>query len=397
MDSASGGQPKANSTDASLAREKVFEAYRNPHGKTINPVSNNTQKLDTNNSNSTNIFSSGAKSQSTAISNADWQKYHSAWQNYYQKYYNEYYSKAAKTYVEAEKLKFMREQADEKQITGGATLPRKTSDDVYDQVSQNLRIKIQNLAITRAKKTRRHKRLIPFFISLAVAIFFLFLQYNRLIFAPIIAYVAPGNAKDSEIQELDPTISQKPGPDPKLIIPKLNVNVPVAFGISNDESTVMNAMNHGVAHFAIPGADAFPGQIGNTVITGHSAGDIYSNNQYKFIFSGLERLQNKDIIYINYNSIRYTYSITKKEVVLPSEVNKLAYPTEKPLLTLITCTPLGTAEKRLLVTAEQISASDGSTGRPQEQHTETAKNTNNTLPQNEPSFFEKIWRFFVRN
>ena len=66
-------------------------------------------------------------------------------------------------------------------------------------------------------------------------------------------------------------------------------------------------MNHGVAQFKISGADAMPGQIGNLVISGHSAGDIYSNNQYKFIFSGLERLVDGDLIYINYNSVRYTY------------------------------------------------------------------------------------------
>ena len=394
MDSASGGQPKTTSKNDSLAREKVFAAYQsnfNAKTKPLTDQNTNTQSLTVNNSQSI------SQAQSAAISNADWQKYHSAWQNYYQKYYNEYYSKAAKSYIETEKLKFVREQADEKQITGGATIPRETSDEVYDQVSLNLRTKVQNLAIQRAKANRRHKRLVPFFASLAVAIFFLFLQYNRLIFAPIIAYVSPGNAKDGGIQELDPIIAQKPGPDSKLIIPKLNVNVPVAFSISNDEATVMNAMNHGVAHFAIPGADALPGQIGNTVITGHSAGDIYSNNQYKFIFSGLERLQNKDLIYINYNSVRYTYSITKKEVVLPSEVNKLAYPTEKPIVTLITCTPLGTAEKRLLVTAEQIGASDGSTGTPQTQHLEVANTNSSQLPQNEPSFFERIWRFFVRN
>lgn len=45
-------------------------------------------------------------------------------------------------------------------------------------------------------------------------------------------------------------------------------------------------MNQGVAQFSIPGANALPGQIGNLAISGHSAGDIYSSNPYKFIFSG---------------------------------------------------------------------------------------------------------------
>ena len=40
---------------------------------------------------------------------------------------------------------------------------------------------------------------------------------------------------------------------------------------------------------------------------------------------------------------------------MPTEVSKLVYTTNKPVMTLITCTPLGTSQKRLLVTAEQIS------------------------------------------
>ena len=176
--------------------------------------------------------------------------------------------------------------------------------------------------------------------GISVALLILFLQYNRLIFAPIMAYVSPGNTTDTGIQALDPTVTEAPGPEPRLIIPKLNVDVPVAFGISNDSATVMSAMNNGVAHFVIPGASAYPGEIGNMVITGHSAGDIYSSNQYKFIFSGLERLEDGDLIYINYNSVRYTYSVVRKETVEPTNVGALIYETDKPMLTLITCTPL---------------------------------------------------------
>ena len=61
------------------------------------------------------------------------------------------------------------------------------------------------------------------------------------------------------------------------------------------------------------------------------------------------------MIYANYEGKRYTYSVTKKEVVRPSEVSKLTTPTDKPIMTLITCVPIGTADKRLLVTAEQVS------------------------------------------
>ncbi|MDO4759569.1 MAG: sortase, partial [Candidatus Saccharibacteria bacterium] len=205
-------------------------------------------------------------------------------------------------------------------------------------------------------------------------------------------YISPSTANDSGITAIDPTVTEAPSPDPKLIIPKLNVNVPIAFGISNDETTVMNAMNHGVAQFAIPGANALPGQVGNLVITGHSAGDIYSNNQYKFIFSGLERLVENDLIYVNHNSIRYTYAITRKETVEPSNVAALVYPTTKPVLTLITCTPLGTSRYRLLVTAEQINPVPSQASTPT---TPTPTESQAVLPANEKSFLEKIWQWLT--
>lgn len=280
----------------------------------------------------------------------EWQQYHTAWQQYYQNYYSEYYSKAAQSYLETEKLKNERAASGE--------LHRK----------------------------RKLKRLAPVFIFAALVLAVLFLQYNRLIFAPIMAYVVPDTGDvATSIEAVDPSITQNVSADPRLIIPKLNVDVPVAFGINYND--VFEAMNHGVAQFMIPGADAMPGQIGNLVISGHSAGDIYSDNPYKFIFSGLERLEAGDLIYINYNSVRYTYRMTGSQVVEPTDVQALIYSTDKPILTLITCTPLGTSRYRLLVIAEQISPDySGETSTP-----EPTDDQDYSMPANEPSVFERIF------
>jgi len=287
--------------------------------------------------------------------NAEWQKYHSAWQNYYKNYYSEYYAKAAESYLATEKMKNER------------------------------------LATGKTRRRRNFRRLIPVTILTLIILTGLFLQYNRLIFAPIMAYVSPdsGNVTTS-LEPVNPTVTQAVSPEPRLIIPKLNIDVPVAFGISTSE--VDAAMNEGVAQFSIPGANALPGQIGNLVITGHSAGDIYSSNPYKFIFSGLERLKEGDLIYINYESVRYTYQMVGRETVEPSDVSALIYETDKPMLTLITCTPLGTSRYRLLISAEQISPAytDAETAAPSEEA--TPSNDNNAMPANAPSFFENIWQ-----
>ncbi len=384
---------------AALARKKVLAAY----AESANKAAKEARSKE----------SSRMKDEpiTTRIDSESWKKYHSAWQDYYQRYYSEYYSKAAQNYVAKERLKDARERAEEEEILGSLTkssakidkrngLSLGTSSSVEttdnypdeDDIKERLRRRIRKKATESAKNTRRKRHLIPILAGIAVVLFILFLQYNRLIFAPIMAYVSPGNAPASQIDAIDPTITQEVSPDPRLIIPKLNVDVPVHFGIKLSE--VMPAMNNGVAHYRIAGASAYPGEIGNIVITGHSAGDVYSSNPYKYIFSGLERLEDGDSIYVNYNSKRYTYSVVKKEVVEPSNVAALVVETNKPLLTLVTCTPLGTSRYRLLVTAEQI-APTYETAEEAEQF--TPSEGEEALPSNEPSFFEGIWNWMTGN
>ena len=404
MDSTNGGQPYdlARQTAAQIARKKVLAAYSDAAQKSALDAKRKEARLK-----DTPV--------TTKIDSESWKKYHSAWQNYYQKYYNDYYSRAAQNYVAKERLKDAREKAEEEEILkslakyskktdqkAGMPLKKKDSEQSADKSSENteetenigemLKRKIRKRATDSVKKTRRRRRYIPILAGVAVVLLVLFLRYNRLIFAPIMAYVSPGNAPASSIEAIDPNVTGTVSPEPRLIIPKLNVDVPINFNVAL--SDVMAAMNHGVAHYRIAGASAFPGEIGNFVITGHSAGDIYSSNPYKYIFSGLERLEDGDLIYVNYNSVRYTYRVIKKEIVDPSNVAALVVNTDKPLLTLVTCTPLGTSKNRLLVTGEQISPNyEGAETIDQGQP--TTDDTDAVLPSNEPSFFEGIWNFLT--
>lgn len=378
MDSDDGGQllDSQRRAAAEIARRKVLAAYSKAGSSDDS-------------SDSTAAKSSHMKTEpiNPRINSESWKRYHSEWQNYYQKYYSEYYSNAAKQYVAKERLKDARSQAEEDEIiyalarAGGREKP---------SPGLKLREDIRKKATDSAKKTRKLRKFIPLMAGATVTLLILFLQYNRLIFAPIYAYVSPGNAPASEIEALDPTITQTVSSDPRLIIPKLNVDVPIRFNVAL--SDVMSAMNNGVAHYRISGASAYPGEIGNFIITGHSAGDIYSSNPYKYIFSGLERLEEGDLVYVNYESVRYTYQIMSKVVVEPTNVDALVIETNKPLITLVTCTPLGTSRYRLLVTGEQISPDyDGADAKQQE----AVEAENATLPANEPSFFEGVWNFLT--
>ena len=401
MDSKDGGQTSSDlqrQAAAQIARKKVLAAYAESARKSAKEASANSAHMKD-------------EPVTPKINSESWKKYHSAWQDYYQKYYSEYYSKAARTYIEKERLKDARERAEEEEIIGslarasnlggkknGLSLktganPEGSAYENSATIEEGLRQKIRKKATESAKKSRRRKPLMPVFAGLAVVLLILFLQYNRLIFAPIMAYVSPGNAPASQIEAIDPTITQTVSAEPRLIIPKLNIDVPIRFGVSLND--VMSAMNNGVAHYRIAGASAYPGEIGNFVITGHSAGDIYSSNPYKYIFSGLERLEDGDLIYVNYNSTRYTYQVIKKEVVEPTDVAALVVETNKPLITLVTCTPLGTSRYRLLVTGEQISPSYEGAKEPES--VPVVDQEEDSLPANEPSFFENIWNFLTGN
>ena len=420
MNPKDGGQNSSDlqrQTAAAIARKKVLAAYTkkaqattNPTPVSAKPTAPQTVRQATP---QTTVKTTPAVSHlkdapvRQTVDPEVWKKYHSAWQAYYQKYYSDYYSNAARNYVAKERLKDARENAEDEEIlhalahsdpknkNTGLSLNQNNGNENSDSIRENLRRTIRKKAAVNMKKTRRMRKFIPIMAGIAVVLVILFLQYNRLIFAPIMAYVSPGNVPASQINALDPTINQTVSADPRLIIPKLNVDVPVHFGIPLSE--VMSAMNNGVAHYRISGASAFPGEIGNLVITGHSAGDIYSSNPYKYIFSGLERLENGDLIYVNYNSVRYTYKVTKQEVVEPTNTGALIYDTDKPVLTLVTCTPLGTSRYRLLVTAEQISpstdtAKEAPTDDSTVDHVENAE-----MPSNEPGFFEGIWNWLTGN
>lgn len=389
-----GGQDSdvARRTAAAIARRKVLAAYANAAKKAERAEIDAARASIKKNDQVANASSLKAEPNGAGrIDARSWQKYHSAWQNYYQKYYSEYYSKAAKDYVERERLKDARVLEEERQVLATKKLPEETP--ASADSSSKLRTKIRLKAAEEGRKSKRYRKLIPVFVGLFVVLFILFLQYNRLIFAPIMAYVSPGDSPASEIEAIDPTVTTTVSADPKLIIPKLNIEVPVSFGVSLDE--VMSAMNHGVAQYRIAGASAYPGELGNLVITGHSAGDVYSSNQYKYIFSGLDRLDAGDLIYVNYNSTRYTYQVTSKKIIDPTEVSELVLGKDKAYITLVTCYPVGTSRQRLLVFGELISP--GSESSAAEDVETEDDSSDSSLPSNEPTFFENIWNFLTGN
>lgn len=408
---------KQQQTVAAMARQKVLEAYRHQQtsgraeGVSAAPVragaSTGRQAIASNGMTpSQGVYRNPTQaSPAPQIRPEDWRRYHTAWQKYYQKYYGDYYNKAAADYVAKEKLRMERDAAEREKESD---LERKTlaanaaagDGDAQNMTQSAFKARIQKKVAKRAKKMRKSRHFVPIIIGLVILVLGVLFEYNQVIIANVVAYMSPGNTEVNDITAIDPTVSANVHEAPTLMIPKINVEVPVTFGSANDVQSMMTAMSNGVAHFTVRGANANPGEVGNFVVSGHSAGNVYSTSDYKFIFSGLTRMGEGDLIYMDYNSQRYTYRVTGTKVVDPSDVNSLREITNsnagKPMITLITCTPLGTSKYRLLVFGEQIHPSyDAIESGDSVVDDGADSNNDQIMPKNDDTPFTQFWKWLT--
>ena len=95
---------------------------------------------------------------------------------------------------------------------------------------------------------------------------------------------------------------------------------------------------------------ALPGQLGNTVIFGHSVlPQFFNPKSYLTIFSTLYKLKQGDEILINYDNVQYEYIVDEMFEVKPTDLSVLEQRFDQKNLTLITCSPPGTYLRRLII------------------------------------------------
>ncbi len=137
----------------------------------------------------------------------------------------------------------------------------------------------------------------------------------------------------------------------RIIIPKINVDAPIVDIPEDSNKAVLDAIQHGVGHY--PGS-ADPGRIGNSFFTGHSSYYWWSGGEYNQIFSLLHKLGPGDLVYIYFKGEKFVYRMRDAVVVRPTDVHVLDA-SDKPTISLMTCTPIGTNLKRLVVRGDLIS------------------------------------------
>lgn len=156
-------------------------------------------------------------------------------------------------------------------------------------------------------------------------------------------------------------------PENRLIIPKLNINVPIQIPSSESlltenweklEEDIQHALKDGVVHY--PGT-AKPGDPGNFFVTGHSSYYPFLPGKYKSVFARLHDLDVGDEYWVYYGGDKFRYKIIEKKEVYPSDVSVLDQPISKRMSTLMTCTPIGTTLRRLILASEEIDPLTGET------------------------------------
>ncbi|MCA9329039.1 sortase [Candidatus Saccharibacteria bacterium] len=256
----------------------------------------------------------------------------------------------------------------------------------------HLKNQLLSTASTRASvklKAKQHFQSLLFGVGMGsiVVLILLFGFFNDRFIAP---FITPSRAVSNTPILIDSNGSV--GIDPKIIIPKINVEIPVVYDEpSIEEHAIQNALERGVVHYA---TTPNPGENGNSVIFGHSSNNILNKGKYKFAFVLLNRLEINDTFYINKDGVRYAYRIYEKRIVNPTEVDVLNSTSKTATATLITCDPPGTTLNRLVVIGEQISPN------PSTNKDSSAKqpDINTTIiPSNAPSLWQRIKNMFLED
>jgi LPXTG-site transpeptidase (sortase) family protein len=132
-----------------------------------------------------------------------------------------------------------------------------------------------------------------------------------------------------------------------LVIPKINVVVPIVIPGADDKATVLATLEKGVGLY--PGSTP-PGGSGRAVLLGHSSKASWYHGNYAYIFTLLSKLDPPDEFYITTATKKYVYQVAAHKTLSPKDTNiLLAGPSAASEVDLVTCYPVGSASQRTII------------------------------------------------
>ncbi|HEY5805954.1 MAG TPA: class E sortase [Candidatus Saccharimonadales bacterium] len=141
-------------------------------------------------------------------------------------------------------------------------------------------------------------------------------------------------------------------PKDEEVIPSENTLVIPGIGMQElvHESSSAAALSKGVwrrPHTSDPTKD------GNTVLVGHR----FTYAKPQGVFYHLDKVKNGDTIVLYWQGKKYSYKV-ERTFVVPSDRVEIEAPTDEPVLTLYTCTPLWNPKDRLVIQAKSAEAQE---------------------------------------
>jgi len=134
-----------------------------------------------------------------------------------------------------------------------------------------------------------------------------------------------------------------------IVIDKIGIDAPIAW--RGTSGTIQDLLQRGVVHIA---GTALPGEPGNVFLTGHSSDYWWTPGGNKTVFALLDKVAEGDEIRLYYQNQEFDYKIYRKIVVPAGDVGDFVTTDRAQSVTLMTCYPIGTNWKRLMIQAERI-------------------------------------------
>lgn len=125
-----------------------------------------------------------------------------------------------------------------------------------------------------------------------------------------------------------------------ISIPKINVDIPVRHGIS--EKVLQSGAGH-IQQSSLP----IGGKNTRAVISGHRGLPTAK------LFTRLDEIKKGDMFFISVIDKTLAYKVSKIETVLPEDIESIRPVEGEDLVTLVTCTPYGVNDHRLLITGKR--------------------------------------------
>ncbi|MBI5357808.1 sortase [Candidatus Saccharibacteria bacterium] len=277
-----------------------------------------------------------------------------AWHEYYQnlpddekhQVWREFYKKHEEK--RAQKKVIKNTDIDQK-IREADQVPTEQTTKLRPNPKEELLKKVESRARKSQRNPHAHSLLFGLGMGSLVVFILLFSFFNERFITP---FIRPSQNVSATSIIVDPSQSGEVGPEPKIIIPKINIEAPVVYDEpSVDEKAIQKALERGVVHYAIT---PNPGEKGNAVIVGHSSSNILNSGKYKFAFLLLKSLENDDTFIIHKDGKRYVYKVFNKFTTSPKNLDVLNATDRPATMTLITCDPPGSSANRLIIQGEQI-------------------------------------------